>query len=62
VLLQELLEKLINGAASLREDALDAAALGRNPIFEDDPVTAHAQPVIFLQWAFERANVAAFSG
>jgi len=60
VLLQEELEKFINGAAPLCEDALNAAALGRYPIFEDDPVTTHAQPVIFLQRAFERANVAAF--
>jgi len=48
VLLEQVFEKFINGAAPLREDALNAAALGRNPIFEDDPVTTHAEPVIFL--------------
>jgi len=48
VLLQESFKKLIDGAASLRENALNAASLGRNPIFEDDQVTADAQPMIFL--------------
>lgn len=58
MLLQQLLEQLIDSAAPLRKDALNRAAPGGNPIFEDDPITTHPQPVILLQRAFERANVA----
>ena len=59
-MLQEQLEKLIHGAASLCEDALNAATPGRYPIFENNSITTHAQPVIFLQRPFEGTNVAAF--
>ena len=59
MLLQQLLEQHIDSAAPLRKDALNRAAPGGYPIFEDDPITTHPQPVMLLQRAFERANVAA---
>lgn len=62
MLFEQVFEQLIDSASPLCEDALDAATPGGYPIFEDNPITTHAQPVIFLQWAFERTNVAAFFG
>jgi hypothetical protein len=60
MLLEQVFEQLIDGAPPFGEDALDAATPGGYPIFEDNAITTYAQPVIFLQRAFKRTNVAAF--
>ena len=58
VLSKKLLKSFVNGAAPLREDALNPTTFGGHFLGENDPVTTDPQPVIILKWPFEGANVA----